>query len=338
MAVLVSALLGVSAAQAQDAAETRQIVTNPDWVKRPTAESLLSVWPKESMSKGIGGRAVIGCDVSRQGVLVKCMVVSESPEGSGFGQAAIAMTPQLLMSPKKIDGVAVDGGKVQIPLTFQDMGGSTDGTVPAITIRRWIAAPTYAQVAAAYPAKARARKVGGRVVLSCRLASEGKLGECAELVVQPTGLNLGLAAKSLKPYFTGPATIEGKSTKGMVTQILVVFTPEMLSSTSPQVGKPDWVTLPTAAELTAALPADESLTGTARIRLDCAVGAQGKVDDCKVQSEDPPGKGLGTKAIELAKYFQLTIWSQEGLPTVGGRITIPLRYELGDLPAPPAKP
>ncbi len=335
VAVVALTVLATSPTRAEEPGAGNHVITNPDWVKKPTPETMLSVWPKAAMEKGIDGKAVISCEVSRQGVMKNCVVVSEFPAGAGFGQAAIAMTPQLLLSPMKVDGVPVDGGRVQMPLTFKDSGGSTFGTNPTLTIHRWTTAPTFAQVAAAYPKKARDKKLGGRVVLDCKLAAAGKLGDCIEFAAQPPGLNLGLAAKTLARYFTGPETVEGKSTKGMSTQIIVVFTPEMLNANIPTIGKPDWVALPTARDLAAALPTDNSLTGTARIRLDCAVVVEGRVEDCKIISEDPPAKGLGTKALELVKYFQLTVWSQEGLPTVGGRVTIPIRYELGAAPTSP---
>lgn len=345
--VIAFAILNAAAASAQTspnpppAAKPAGVITNPDWVKKPTAESLLSVWPVEAMKKGVGGKVVISCKISRQGVLVGCKVVFESPEGMGFGPAAISMTPQFLMTPMLMDGVPVEGGDVQIPINFEDPGsggGAGEGTWTVITIRRWLNAPTYTQVAAAYPAKARDKKIGGRAVMTCELNANGRLKGCNSLSSQPTGMNVGDAAKTLASYFVGPTTIQGTSTKGMRTQITIIFSPEMLSAGEPMIGKPEWVTLPTQEQLSAAMPTDQGSTGTIRIRLNCLVVADGKVDDCKVQSEDPPGKGLGIKALELAKYFQLTIWSQEGLPTVGGRITIPLRYELGTPTTPLTKP
>jgi len=40
-----------------------------------------------------------------------------------------------------------------------------------LTIGRWAAAPSYADVVAAYPAKPKAAKVDGHVVLNCAIAS-----------------------------------------------------------------------------------------------------------------------------------------------------------------------
>lgn len=55
----------------------------------------------------------------------------------------------------------------------------------------------------------------------------------------------------------------------------------------------------------------------------------GSVSDCKVVTEDPAGQGVGQAALSLAPHFRLTTWTAEGLPTVGGTINIPLRYEPG---------
>ena len=73
------------------------------------------------------------------------------------------------------------------------------------------------------------------------------------------------------------------------------------------------------------------------MQLGGAVQAGGGVGDCKVVSEDPGGVGLGDAAMALTGAFRLTTWTTEGLPTVGGRVRIPLRYEPGAAAEPAAK-
>jgi hypothetical protein len=54
-----------------------------------------------------------------------------------------------------------------------------------------------------------------------------------------------------------------------------------------------------------------------------------------VNRQSPPDVGFNKAALALSAIFQVTVWTDEGLPTVGGRITVPIRYEAGDA-APPA--
>src|SRR5262245_12432033 len=97
------------------------IYTAADWLKRPTAEMLRAAWPAAAAKKGIGGKTVISCKVSVAGALFDCKVAEETPAGSGFGAAAIAMTPQLLMRPATLDGKPVVS-EMNIPFNFKSFG------------------------------------------------------------------------------------------------------------------------------------------------------------------------------------------------------------------------
>jgi hypothetical protein len=57
--------------------------------------------------------------------------------------------------------------------------------------------------------------------------------------------------------------------------------------------------------------------------------------DCTVQRQSPEGLGFGDAALALSGLFQVSVWTDEGLPTVGGRVSVPIRYEAA-LPAPAA--
>jgi protein TonB len=58
---------------------------------------------------------------------------------------------------------------------------------------------------------------------------------------------------------------------------------------------------PTAAELTATLPARAAnLTRPASVSLDCLITAAGSLEDCRVLNETPPGYGFGKAALLLS--------------------------------------
>jgi len=316
----------------------------PDWLRKPSPNDLIALWPRDALARGINGRAVIHCKVSEQGALFDCTVVEESPAGAGFGQAGLALTPQFLMRPGIKDGKPVPGGEVTIPLNFTGLtrGQGLPGRT-SLTISYWYDAPTYAEVAATYPARARTQKAGGHVTLNCSLKKDARLGDCDIAMEEPRGLGFGEAARKLASRFKGPLTLQdGKSTKGLDTQVPITFAPEMLADGPPMTGHPHWTATPTVGQMAGLLPKGPRRTEalTVRVMLDCAVVAEGHVDDCKVESETPSGQGYGETGVAMSKFFAMTIWTSEGLPTVGGRVRIPIRYDLPAEPAdpPPAKP
>ncbi|MET0274315.1 MAG: TonB family protein, partial [Phenylobacterium sp.] len=304
----------------------------PDWLKRPSADDMFTAWPTEAWKRGQSGEAVISCLVSLQGALFDCWVRSESPPGSHFGDAAIALTPQFLMKPASKQGRPVLSA-VNIPIRFILPGGG--GGIQsgmrrmANAAMTWLEAPSYADVAAAYPQKARTAKVGGRATLGCSFTAEGRINQCHTVSETPTGLGFAAAAKELAKRFRAQNTMaDGKSVKGMGLQLPVVFDPVMLSEAPPVIGKPSWTRTPDLAQTQAAFAKVTGLKGPARVLMRCIVQPGGTVGQCQVESETPSGHGLNEAALAMAPGFLLTTWSAEGLPTVGGAVRIPIRYEL----------
>lgn len=342
MALACAVLLGPPAL-GQEALDVK-----PGWLKRPTAESLMSVWPKDALQRGIGGQAVISCAVSVQGALHDCRVVTESPVGSGFGLAAIALTPQLLMKPGMRGGKPMVS-RVSIPINFESDGpptgshlsGGASGPMTRTVLSnvRWRQAPTYEDVVAAYPEKARLRQVGGRATLNCTFKAAGLVGSCDTIMEEPKGHGFAVAARALTNRFVGPETLnDGRATRGVDVQIPFVFAVDMLNPESRLIGKPQWASLPGGGDMAAGYPAAAVKAGvrTGRVVLSCQVAAEGRLASCTTEREEPAGLGFGDAALALTKAFQVQTWSAEGLPTVGGSIRVPLRYEIPDTA--PAKP
>ena len=311
----------------------------PGWLRKPTAEDLMAVWPTKAMAAGRGGSATINCMVSVQGALYDCVVLTESPASDHFGDAAVALAPQFLMKPAMLKGQPVVSA-LSVPIKFYMPPGSRPDLMPpskpmVAATMAWPEAPSYAAVAAAYPAKARATRLGGRATLNCEFARDGRLRNCDTITEEPKGQGFGQAAKALAKQFRAqPTFADGKSVDGAPIQLPVVFDPAMLSGGAPVIGKAQWAGLPGAGDTSAAF-GKLKIEGTARVRLACVVQEGGAVTDCRVEQEDPAGQGVGAAALSLAPHFRLTTWTAEGLPTVGGTIQIPLRYELKDAaPAP----
>ena len=95
------------------------IVTNPDWVKKPTPEVMSNYYPQIAATLAISGHVTMQCDVLTTGFVANCQVGSEAPIEMGFGDAALAMAKYFQMKPMTFDGAPVAGGRVIIPIGFQ---------------------------------------------------------------------------------------------------------------------------------------------------------------------------------------------------------------------------
>jgi TonB family protein len=336
MARLSGALFAIGLAAA-GSARAADLIEQPDWIRKPSASSF--VWPRAALTKGLDGEATVGCKVSPQGVLFECRVLSEAPAGLGFGAAALAMTPQFLMRPLIKNGQPVAGGTVRIPIHWKGAHAQPDplGAAGVANIE-WREAPTFDEVLAAYPAKPRAEGVTGHATLSCLYSADGHLRECRVGAEEPRGLGFGTAAVRLEKLFRGPPLSPelAKSKKPIMTQVNVAFASETLSGVR-TVGKPHWVALPGFEELKASFPSEASKAHVlkARVVLVCRVVKEGAVEACRTDSEEPKGLGFGAAALSLSHAFRLSVWTDEGLPTIGGEVTIPIRYDFSDNPPQP---
>ncbi len=105
----------------------------------------------------------------------------------------------------------------------------------------------------------------------------------------------------------------------------------MLTNASPLIGRPKWVRLPESDDMAAGFPAAATAAHVAvgHVTLACVVGIAGRLADCSVARQDPAGMGFDKAAMALASDFQVSVWTAEGLPTIGGKVNVPLRYEAG---------
>jgi len=94
------------------------VISNPDWVRRPTAAQSDRAYPQRALQAGIGGSATLQCVVQADGSVGSCAVTSETPNGYGFGRAASSLSRHFRMSPRTVDGRAVSGSRVNVTLRF----------------------------------------------------------------------------------------------------------------------------------------------------------------------------------------------------------------------------
>jgi TonB family protein len=91
-----------------------RVIVNPSWLVSPTPE-----FPELAYAKGAeSGRVQLQCPVTADGTIVSCWILSETPQGAGFGQAAIAAAARARLQPRTVDGVAT-GGMVRFSINFR---------------------------------------------------------------------------------------------------------------------------------------------------------------------------------------------------------------------------
>lgn len=98
------------------------VVTNPNWIAKPTGSEFAGAYPANAAHAEMSGRAVISCAITTEGALSACEVVSESPPGWGFGAAALKVAPYFRMSPATPDGQPVAGRRIRVPMRWMLAG------------------------------------------------------------------------------------------------------------------------------------------------------------------------------------------------------------------------
>jgi TonB family protein len=144
-----------------------------------------SIWPHDAYAERISGRVILTCNVDRYGLAESCEVAAETPPNKGFGKAALEMRPLIKLPPpggrnrpaETVENIAIDFNAPEATVDFAgpppgrhkltsddiDMSSGNFSTIAnrlpekrAITMLDnpvWESAPSFADVAAAYPAK-----------------------------------------------------------------------------------------------------------------------------------------------------------------------------------------
>ncbi|MCE3288943.1 MAG: hypothetical protein K0R83_955 [Caulobacter sp.] len=88
-----------------------------------------------------------------------------------------------------------------------------------------------------------------------------------------------------------------------------------------------WEELPTAAVMEKAYPEAAFQQGVAgKVVLACKVLDTGRLDACATRSETPADQGFGFAAQSLVPAFRMRATTEEGLPTAGGFVRIPIVF------------
>jgi TonB family protein len=320
-----------------------------------------SVWPRAAYEAHIQGRVMLRCQIDRYGLAERCAVESETPPGKGFGAAALQLRSTFKLTPAH-DATGPIDSTMRISIEFTpphpeftvlaDSGGQgaigdcgqlnkpcpewhvVGNPLPrrAITMIDnpvWAAAPTFADVAQAYPARARGAE--GYAVAHCEVSSSGVLTGCQVIRETPDNHGFGLAATRLaqRRFRVAPETASARPHDDLWVDVPIRF-PAPGQAPDRQVTAPRWVAAFDPASPLAVFPPEAAAQGVTEGRgvARCVVAAGGALTDCTPQPSDPAGLGFSEVAVRLAATMRMNPWTADAAPVDGAVVDVAVRLSL----------
>jgi TonB family protein len=322
------------------------VVTNPEWLRKPTFDQLMAVFPAKA--NGASGLAVIKCIVKTDGLVRACTIQSEKPEGRGFGYSALALAPTFLFKPRLRDGQPVEA-EVSIPINFeaQPVGATSGQSITVVTTPMWDKTPTIAEILAELDKKVGDKFADGKVAFQCTVSKNtGHLSDCITINSSPGMAGFTPAARVLTSKFEVDKQYLAAA-KNEVRVNLAFSFPDMQSEawSKRYILHPVWLRTVSPDPSQPLFPEDAAKAGlkTGAATVDCVLSASGALTNCDVVSESTPGLGFGDMAKKIAEVFVANPWTEDGLPADGAHVRMPIRMDYAPpadapAPAPAAKP
>ena len=206
---------------------------------------------------------------------------------------------------------------------------------PVIETPVWSRAPSFADVAAAYPA--RGQGVDGSATLFCRFGDSGALDGCEVTSESPGGRGFGAAALSLAAKFTvavDRAWSMGGEQFGVEIPVSLP-NPDGAVMRERRISGPTWLTRfsPTAAATYFPPEAAAKGLSTGRGVAECRVEADGALHACRGVSAQPDGAGFAEAAAKAAGSLRMSVWTRDGGPVDGATVRVPITLTVNDAPS-----
>lgn len=302
-----------------------QVIEEADLTAKPSGRDVTNAFPLGRQYRGIIGVVKMRCTVDIAGKVRDCESLTERPYGLGFGDAATGLMERSgRFKPRRVNGKAVDGGQVEFTLElWSGISGERVLTNPV-----WAAAPNADEVAAAWPAGVPGDEAV--VVMHCRVGKTGEMEDCA--TVRPVEAPLADAGRALIGKFRVKLT-EAEARQLARAEVVISFrllNPASEAGKARVVRQPEWTTVLDAAQVQAIFPDTAADAGVQSGRgvADCLVAADGSLTECRIVSERPAALGFGEAAVQVAQTMRMNLWSEDGRPTVGARIRLPVEFSL----------
>jgi hypothetical protein len=198
-------------------------LAEPQFVQRVGASAAADDFPAEAAKAGVrSGLGVVECDGLADGRLGGCVVAQEFPQGTSFGDSALALAATLRLNPWQ-DGQAIVGARVRLPLYIDAPGAAADPSFTRSAVFHlefgWKTNPYY-------PMQAYLQHMAGEVTLQCVLARSGVLSDCVSLEETPTGQHFADAALRMaerRAITAKPAARSGGPSDAEVVRVEVPF-------------------------------------------------------------------------------------------------------------------
>ncbi len=218
-----------------------------------------------------------------------------------------------------------------IILTLACLIGPSLSSAGRATARNDITAPvtTPDLILTYYPPAALAAGVEGEATLACPRLRHGAPVDCTVVGERPGNQGFGAAALSLAAHATRNLNMS-ELTETPYNQLDFFFRLNPPSISPDLLAKPHfaprWERLPTADILSRLYPAEarrKRIGGNAVLR--CKVITNGYLVDCAATAT-PPGLGFEDAALKLVPYLKVRNQTDDGAPSIGATITLPLRF------------
>ena len=108
----------VETARPATISEPPAVITNPSWIRQPSASQMMQAYPTRALTAEVAGSVSLNCAVRADGAVGDCAVTRETPGNYGFGRAAQGLSRYFRINPRTVNGAAVDGARVNINLRF----------------------------------------------------------------------------------------------------------------------------------------------------------------------------------------------------------------------------